>query len=160
MSMTIEEILEQVDDVLDAAWAMPLSGGKVVVDAERMRNMVDAIRGNMPSEIRQARAIVQDRTDIISTAKKEAESIIRTAEERRNQILSHEEIVVQAQERANEIQMQTQKRARDMRKTAQDFTDDLLRHTEETLSQQIAQVRQARQSLRSSNKADAGTKDM
>ena len=158
--MTIEEILEQVDDVLDAAWAMPLSGGKVVVDAERMRNMVDAIRGNMPSEIRQARAIVQDRTDIISTAKKEAESIIRTAEERRNQILSHEEIVVQAQERANEIQMQTQKRARDMRKTAQDFTDDLLRHTEETLSQQIAQVRQARQSLRSSNKADAGTKDM
>lgn len=160
MSMTIEEILEQVDDMLDAAWAMPLSGGKVVVDAERMRNMVDAIRGNMPSEIRQARAIVQDRTDIISTAKKEAESIIRTAEERRNQILSHEEIVVQAQERANEIQMQTQKRARDMRKTAQDFTDDLLRHTEETLSQQIAQVRQARQSLRSGNKVDTGTKDM
>lgn len=159
MSMTIEEILEQVDDMLDAAWAMPLSGGKIVVDAERMRNMVDSIRANMPSEIRQARAIVQDRNDIISTAKKEAESIIRNAEDRRNQILSHEEIVVTAQEKANEIQMQTQKSARDMRKTAQDFADDLLRNTEETLSQQIAQIRQARQSLRSGAKSDAALKE-
>ena len=154
MSATIEDILEQIDDMLDAAWAMPLSGGTVVLDAEKLRNLIDSVRGNLPSEVRQARAIVQDRTDIISSAKKEAESIIRNAEERRNQIVSREEIVVQAQERANEIQAQTQKRARDMRKTAQDFTEDLLRHTEETLTQQVAQVRQARLSLRSGNKAE------
>lgn len=148
MSMNVEEILEQIDDILDEAWAMPLSGGKIVVDAERIRKLIDAIRGNLPAEIRQARAIVKDRADIIDTAKKESESIIRNAEERRNQILSHDEMVVQAQERANEIQAQTQKRAREMRKTAQDFADDLLRHTEESLAQQIAQVRQARTSLR------------
>ncbi len=151
MNANIEDILEQIDDMLDAAWAMPLSGGKVVVDAERMRNLIDAIRGNMPTEVRQAKAIVKDRADIIDTAKKEAESIIRNAEERRNQILTHEEIVIQAQEKANEIQTQTQKRAREMRKTAQDFADDLLRHTEETLTQQITQVRQARQSLRNAH---------
>lgn len=156
MSVTIEEILEQIDDMLDAAWAMPLSGGKVVVDAEKLRGLIDAVRGNMPSEVRQARAIVQDRADILSTAKKEAESIIRNAEERRNQILVREEIVVQAQERANEIQAQTQKRVRDMRKTAQEFTDDLLRHTEEVLAQQVAQVRQARLNLRSGTKQDTG----
>jgi len=153
MSMTIEDILEQVDDILDAAWAMPLSGGKIVVDGDRMRDMMDSIRAALPGEIRQARAIVKDRAEIIDTAKKEAEGIIRNAEERRNQILSHEEIVKLAQERANEIQAQTQKRARDMRRTAQEFTDDLLRRTEETLTQQVQQVRQARQSLRSgSNK--------
>lgn len=156
MSVTIEEILEQIDDMLDAAWAMPLSGGKVVVDAEKLRGLIDAVRGNMPSEVRQARAIVQDRADILSTAKKEAESIIRNAEERRNQILVREEIVVQAQERANEIQAQTQKRVRDMRKTAQEFTDDLLRHTEEVLAQQVTQVRQARLNLRSGAKQDTG----
>lgn len=148
MNMNVEDILEQIDDILDEAWAMPLSGGKIVVDAERIRKLIDSIRGNLPGEIRQARAIVKDRADIVETAKKEAESIIRNAEERRNQILSHDEMVVQAQERANEIQAQTQKRARDMRKTAQEFADDLLRHTEETLTQQVTQVRQARASLR------------
>lgn len=154
MSMNIEEILEQLDDMLDAAWAMPLSGGKVVVDGERVRDYLDAIRANLPSEIRQARAIVTDRTEIVNTAKKEAEAIIRNAEERRNQILSHEEIVVAAQEKANEIQAQTQKRARDMRRSAQEFTEDLLRRTEEALTQQVSQVRQARVSLRNNKQGE------
>ena len=153
MNANVEDILKQIDDLLDAAWAMPLSGGKVVVDVEQIRNLLDAVRANMPAEVRQARAIVKDRADIISTAKREAESIIRTAEERRNQILSHDEIVVQAQEKANEIQVQTHKRARDMRKSAQEFTDDLLRRTEETLTLQMSQVRQARQALRSGGSA-------
>ena len=148
MGMNIEEILEQLDDMLDTAWAMPLSGGKVVVDGDRVRDLLDAIRANLPSEIRQAKAIVKDRADIVDTAKKEAEDIIRNAEERRNQILSHEEIVVQAQEKANEIHAQTQKRAREMRRSAQEYTDDILRRTEEILAQQVGQVRQARVSLR------------
>ena len=155
MAMNIEEILEQLDDMLDTAWAMPLSGGKVVVDGDRVRDLLDAIRANLPSEIRQARAIVKDRADIVDTAKKEAESIIRNAEERRNQILSHEEIVVQAQEKANEIHIQTQKRAREMRRSAQEYTDDLLRRTEEILTQQVAQVRQARVSLRGNKQSEA-----
>ena len=152
MSVTIEDILEQIDDMLDAAWSMPLSGGKIVVDGEKMRDMIDGVRAALPNEIRQARAIVKDRADIIDTAKKEAEGIIRNAEERRAQIISHEEVVRLAQERANEIQAQTQKRARDMRRTAQEFTDEVLRRTEETLTQQVAQVRQARQSLRNPQK--------
>lgn len=155
MSMTIEDVLEQIDDMLDAAWSMPLSGGKIILDGEKMRDMMDAVRAALPSEVRQARAIVKDRADIIDTAKKEAEGIIRNAEERRAQIISHEEVVRLAQERANEIQAQTQKRARDMRRTAQEFTDDLLRRTEETLAQQVAQVRQARQSLRNPAKQTA-----
>ena len=153
MSRNIDDILEQLEDMLDAAWAMPLSGGKIVVDGDKVREQLDEIRANLPSEIRQARAIVNDRTEIVNTAKKEAEAIIRNAEERRNQILSHEEIVVQAQERANEIHAQTQKRARDMRRTAQEYAEEVLRSTEETLTQQVSQVRQARVSLRSNNKA-------
>ena len=149
MSMSVEEILEQIEDMLDEAWLMPLSGGKILVEGERMRDLLNAVRSNLPSEINQAKVIVKDRVKIVNDAKREAEDIIRNAEERRNQILSHEEIVVQAQERANEIQAQTQKRAREMRRSAQEFTDELLRRTEENLSQQVAQVRQARQSLRS-----------
>jgi len=60
--------------------------------------------------------------------------------------------VVQAQERANEIHAQTQKRARDMRRTAQEYAEEVLRRTEENLTQQVSQVRQARVSLRSGNK--------
>ena len=148
MAVSIEELLEKIDDLIDKAWNMPLSGGKCLIEAEQLRDILDDIRGNLPSEIRQAKAIVSDRTEIISSARKEAEDIIRNAEERQRTMVSREEIVLQAQSKANEILTKTQKRTKEMRKSAQDFTEDLLKKTEETLSQHLVEIRQAKQAVR------------
>lgn len=72
--MNIEEILDMLDELLDRAWNLPLSGGRCVIDAEKVREMVDDIRLNLPDEIKQAKAIVKDRTEILSSAKSEAEA--------------------------------------------------------------------------------------
>ena len=151
--MTVDELLEQIDDMIDKAWSFPLSGGKCLVEADRLRDIIDDIRGNMPSEIRQAKAIVSDRADIIATAKKEAEGIVRSAEERARNLVNHEEIVKQAQHKANEILSQSQQKAREMRKGANEFSEDVLRRTEEVLAQRLGEVRQARQILRNPPKA-------
>lgn len=147
--MTIDELLEQIDDMVDKAWSLPLSGGKCLVEADRLRDIVDDVRANLPSELRQAKAIVSDRAEIITNAKREAEDIIRKAEERARTLVSHEEVVKQAQAKANEILGQSQQRSREMRKGANDFAEDVLKRTEETLAQRLNEVRQVRQSLRS-----------
>ena len=157
--MTVEELLEQIDDMLDKAWSFPMTGGKCLVEAEKLRNIVDDIRGNMPSEVRQAKAIVADRGDIVDTAKKEAESIIRNAEERARRMIAQEEIVRQAQQKANEILTQSQLKSREMRKGASDFSEDLLKRTEEAIAQRLAEVRQARQLLRNPPKPDPGMEE-
>lgn len=146
--MSIENILDQIDEMIDKAWGMPLSGGKCLIEADRLRDMLDDIRGNMPSEIRQAKSIVSDRADIISTAKAEAEDIVRAAEERARALVMQEEVVKQAQQKAGEILLQTQQKCREMRKGTQDFAEDLLKRTEETLTKQVSEVHQARQMLR------------
>lgn len=79
--MNIDDILDAMDEMLDRAWNLPLTGGRCVVDAEKVRDLIDDIRLNMPAEIKQAKQIVADRADIISVAKKEAEDIVRKAEE-------------------------------------------------------------------------------
>lgn len=146
--MSIEELLDQIDEMIDKAWGLPLSGGKCLVEADRLRDIIDDIRGNMPGEIRQAKSIVSDRGDIIDTAKKEAEDIVRAAEERARALVMETEIVKQAQQKANEILNQTQQKCREMRKGAQEFTEDLLKRTEESLVRHTAEVRQARQAVR------------
>ncbi len=146
--MTIENILDQIDEMIDKAWGMPLSGGKCLIEADRLRDMLDDIRGNMPSEIRQAKSIVSDRADIIADAKKEAENIVRVAEERARALVMQEELVKQAQQKANEILLQTQQKCREMRKGTQDFAEELLKRTEEVLAKQVAEVHQTRQVLR------------
>ncbi len=146
--MSIDSILDQIDEMIDKAWGMPLSGGKCLIEADRLRNLLDDVRGNMPSEIRQAKSIVADRTDIIETAKKEAEDIVRAAEERARALVMQEEVVKQAQQKAGEIMMQTQQKCREMRKGTQDFADDLLKRCEEVLTKQVGEVHQTRQMLR------------
>lgn len=145
---SVDTILNEIDEMIDKAWGMPLSGGKCLIEADRLREMLDAIRGNMPEVIRQANGIVADRMDIVDTAKKEAEDIVRSAEERARNLVMQEEIVKQAQAKANEIMLQTQKKCREMRKGTQDFADDLLKRCEETLAKQVNEVHQTRQMLR------------
>ena len=84
---TIESILNDIDELLEDSWSLPLSGGRCVVDAEKVRDLIDSIRMNMPAEIKQARAVVADRNQILSLAKGEAEALIRKAEERAKQLL-------------------------------------------------------------------------
>ena len=72
--MNIDELLDVMDETLEEAVNLPFTGGKRMVDVEKVRDIIDDIRLNMPAEIRQAKAIVQDRADIVESAKKEAEA--------------------------------------------------------------------------------------
>lgn len=144
--MTVEELLEQFDEVLDSGVKIP--GKKTIVDIEQIRAVIDDIRLNIPSEIKQARGIVADRADIITTAKHEADGIIRAAEERAKAMVAQEEIVKLSQEKAAEIIANAQAKSREMRKAAQDFVDDIMCRADEGLTANLAEVRKTRASLR------------
>ncbi len=146
--MTVEELLDKIDDMVDKAFSMPLSRGKCLVDADELRDILDDIRAHLPSEIRQAKAIVSDRNDIIDDAKRESENIIRKAEDRARVLVSEEEVVKQAQQKATELLNQSQQKSREMRRSATDFAEDQLRRTEESLTERLQEVRQTRQALR------------
>ena len=144
--MTLDELLEQFDEVLDSGFKIP--GKKTVVDVEKLRAVVDDIRLNIPSEIKQARGIVADRADIITTAKREADGIIRTAEEKAKAMVAQEEIVKMAQEKAAEIISNAQGKAKEMRRAAQDFVDDIMRRADEGLTANLGEIRKTRAALK------------
>ena len=151
--MSIEELLEQFDEALDSGMKMP--GKRVVVNAEKLRAVIDDIRLNIPSEVKQARGIVADRADIITNAKREADGIIRNAEERANAMVSKEEITKLAQEKAGEIIANAQAKSREMRKAAQEFVDDLMRRSDEGLTANLAEIRKTRAALKAQNSRPA-----
>ena len=144
--MTLDELLEQFDEVLDSGIKIP--GKKTVVDIEKLRAVVDDIRLNIPSEIKQARGIVADRAVIITNAKHEADNIIRSAEERAKAAVAQEAIVKMAQEKAAEIIAHAQTKSREMRKAAQEFVDDLMCRADEELTANLGEIRKTRAALR------------
>ena len=146
--MNIEEILDMMDDTLDKAWSLPMSGGRCVVDVEQIREMLDEIRINLPGEIKQAKNIVADRNEILRAAKAEAEQLVRRAEDRARVLVSQEAILKEAQAKANELLSQTQSRTKEMKAAAQEFSDSRLRETEESLTRALADLRETRQKLK------------
>ncbi len=154
--MTIDELLEQLDEILDSGFKIP--GKRTVVDVEKLRAVVDDIRLNIPAEIKQARGIVSDRADIITNAKREADGIIRAAEERAKAMVAQEEITKLAQEKAAEIIATAQGKSRNMRKAAQDFVDDIMRRADDGLSANLAEVRKTRAALKQQMPAAAAPK--
>lgn len=146
--MKIDDLLNRLDDMVDKAWSLPLSGGRCVLDAEKVREIIDDLRLNLPKEVPQAKAIVADRLEIIKDAKAEAADIVKHADEKARVLISENEIVRKAQAKANSLLEEAQKKSKEMKKGAADFSDSLLRQTEEDILAALSEVKQARQALK------------
>ena len=149
---TIEDLLDELYDILDKGWVMPLSGGKVFVDGEDIKQLLEEIRDVIPDEIRQAKAIVDERDQIISQAQHEADTIIRVADEKAKAMVNQDEIVRQAQAKANDLILQGQNKYRKMRKATSDYVDDIMRRTDEALAETLSELRKTRQNIKATQK--------
>lgn len=150
--MNIDDILEMLDDLLDKAPTVPFSGKKVVVESDKIRDLLNEIRLNLPQEIKHAKLIVQDRQTIISDAKKEADEVVRRAEERAKSIVSNDEIVKQAKQRGTEILNQSQSKAKEIRSATNEYIDNILNQTEELLTTSLVDVKKTKQAIRMTSK--------
>lgn len=150
--MNVNELLDTIEDTLEESTSMPLSGGKRLVDVEKVRDYLDDIRANLPGELRQAQQIVNDRAQIVDTANAQAQAIVKKAEERARILVSDAEIVKAAQQRAAEITAVAQSESRTLRQTVTDYCDNMLKTTEEAMVENAAQVKNVRANLRQNAK--------
>ena len=150
--MNVNELLDTIEDTLEESTSMPLSGGKRLVDVEKVRDYLDDIRANLPGELRQAQQIVNDRAQIEDTANAQAQAIVKKAEERARILVSDAEIVKAAQQRAAEITAAAQSESRTLRQTVTDYCDNMLKTTEEAMVENAAQVKNVRANLRQNAK--------
>ena len=150
---TIEDLIDEMYDVLEKGWKMPLSSGKVLVDSEEIRAILDDIRDVFPEEISQAKTIVADHGQIINEAKREGDNIIAAAEERAKALVSQEEVVLKAQQRANEILAQAQAQARETKKACNEYVEEIMRRTDESISESLTELRKTRQNIKNSQRS-------
>ncbi len=152
--MSVENLVDQLDELLENSISLPLSNGKVLIDSEKVRRILEDIRLNLPKDIRSAAMIVNDRAQILADAKKEGESIIRQAEERARLMVSRDEITRQAQEQATAMLAHHRTKAMEYRKAANDYVDELMQRTEEAITVSLADLRKARQTIKASQRVN------
>ena len=139
--MSIDEILEEMDELLDKASSMPFVAHKKVIDGERMRELINDVRLNMPHELKEAKKIEFDCQRILNEAKLNAEGIIRKAEERAAQIVSREAIVTEAKKKAVDMLTKAQAAAKNLQQNATASVTKMLNDTENYYARNLQSIK-------------------
>jgi cell division septum initiation protein DivIVA len=113
----------------------------VIVDEDRMLDLIDQMRVAIPEEIKKAQQVLAQRDRILAQAQEEANRTIGIAREKQDQLLERDAIVQAAQSRANEILAQIQVEREASRHEADDYALDTLRRLEMELERFTTQVR-------------------
>ena len=150
--MRVEDLINELEDMMDSAKVLPLTGGKAVVDIETALDILDEIQDCLPSEVSQAKSIVAERNQIIAEAKKKAEEIVRAGEEKKKRLVDQSEIVKQAEAQAADIISDAKRKAEDMKQVAGDYVSDIMKRADETLTELTGEIRKTRQDLKASKR--------
>ena len=139
-----EDIIGTLYDMVQDARSMPLAADKCILERDKVLDLLDEIISQLPAEIKQSRTIVESRNELISQARREAEGILRKANDQANELIAKEEIYKEAKKRSEELVAQTQERINQLRKAGNEYMEESLRRTEETISQALHEVQDTR----------------
>lgn len=148
MENEVLELVEMLYTMVTEAWGVPLGNEKCIVERDKVLNLLDEIKAQLPAEIAEARRLVNARDEFINNAKREAEAIRKAAEERARQMVDEQEIVLAAKTRSNEVLTQAENRTKELYRVANEYVDDALRRTEEAINSALSEVRQSRSNFR------------
>lgn len=148
MANNIEELISSLYEMVQSAWSLPLGADKCVVERDKVLDILDEISSQLPGELKQAKTIVESRNEVITNAKREAENILRQAEQRAKQMISEEEIYNEAKAQSAEMIRNAQVKMKELRQVTSDYVDDSLKQTEDAMAAALAQVRDSRAKFR------------
>ena len=143
MEMDIMEIIDMMEETIDKASTVPLTG-KVMLDKEELLDYIQEIRLLYPDELKEAKWVKEERQRILSEAESRAEAIRKSAEETQMQLIDEHEITKCAYDKANDLVNSATAKAMEIKTDTDQYVDDILNDVEHRLDLLIRKVREDR----------------
>ena len=141
----IERLIDELESFAEKSpWYLP---NKVAIRDEDFFRITQRIRELMPSELSEARQMLDQRDAILRNAQEEHRRIIESAEKRLEDLTSEERVVIVARQEAERIIAKARQDAGQLQSDALRYTADLLADMEKEFSQTLQQIRKGREFL-------------
>lgn len=144
MNGNIEELITALYDMIQDAKAMPLSADKCIIERERALDMLDELSAQMPGELKQAQTIVQSREEVVSQARREAETLIRNARAQAEEMVKQENIYQEAKRQCEQLVLETQNRMDQIKQVSTDYVTGSLTQAEDAIIKALNEMRETR----------------
>lgn len=100
-------LLDRLEELVGVSRRMPF-GNRVIIEEDEFLEIVDQVRAAVPREIRQAQRVVEERSDIITSAQQEAAKILDHARTQAEYIISEQGVMNEARQRGEEYLRQVE----------------------------------------------------
>lgn len=148
MASRIEQIIEEIEEYIDNCKSQAFAPSKIIVNREEIEELLNELRVKTPEEIKRYQRIISNKEAILADAQAKADSIIAQAQVQTDKLVSEHQIMQQAYAQANEVVMIATRQAQEIldnatndanniRMGAMQYTDDILRNLESTISHSI-----------------------
>ena len=141
--MEIFTLLETLEDIMEKSRNVPFSN-KCIVDKEEILDIIKEIRLKLPEEIKQAKWVKEERQRILVEAQKEADGIIKEAENRIISMIDEHEITRKAYEKKVEIIETANEMSREIKTGTEEYADGVLAGIEVALEDALKVIKNNR----------------
>ncbi|HAL03455.1 MAG TPA: vacuolar family H+-ATPase subunit H [Lachnospiraceae bacterium] len=133
----IENSIQELENFLENCKKVPLSPNKIMVNREELEYIIEDIKKNIPEEVERYRKVISNKEAIEKEAQERASELIKLATDKTNELLSENEIMLQARQKADEIVDMAAKQAQEIyddavmqgnayKASAQQYLNDML----------------------------------
>lgn len=144
--MDILQLIDRLEELFNQAKAVPFTHN-VLVDEERMLEIIDQMRIVIPEEVKKAQQIIGQRDRFLAQAQEEADRTIALARDRSDQMVQKDLVTQEANRRAEQILAQARADAEATRRDADDYVVDTLVNLQDALEKTLNQVRNGVQAV-------------
>jgi cell division septum initiation protein DivIVA len=138
--MDILHLVDRLEELFNESRPIPLTHS-VIVDEDRMLEIIDQMRISIPEEVKKAQQVLAQRDRVLAQAQEEANRTVKIAKDKGDEIISRDAIVDGAQARAEQIIAQARADAEALRLEADDYIIEALSALEAELNRLLNQAR-------------------
>ncbi len=137
--MDILQLIDRLEELFNDAKAVPFTHN-VIVDEDRMLEIIDQMRIAIPEEVRKAQQVLAQRDRVMAQAQEEANRTLSIAREKAESLVQKDMVVQEAQRRADQILMQARAEGESTRVDADNYVVDSLMQLQDQLAKLTNQV--------------------
>ena len=145
--MEVLTLLETIEEMLGRRANIPLTK-RTLIDKEEILSVVNEIKLKLPDELKQAKWVKEERQKILVDAQKEANQLIKEAENRIIAMIDEHEITKKAYEQKTEIIDSANAFSKDLINGTKKYADDILAELEANLQDKLDIIKDNRKELK------------
>lgn len=138
--MDILHLIDRLEELFNESKAVPLTRN-VMVDEDKMLDIIDQMRIAIPEEVKKAQQIITQKDRFLAQSQEEANRTVEIARQKAEDLVHRDMIVVEAQRRADQIVSQARADAEATRRDADEYVVAALNHLQSELEKLTNQVR-------------------